>query len=163
MTMRALWISARLLMTVFVSLAALGASHAFAPTAQAILMGCRSDPLIVLSDGTILDVSVSIDTHVANVTEIHYVVHGPSNASLVAAIRTPILGFSGKEVFTYIADAQADQYITETLVHTVPDQIGVTAYTTFSKASLAYSPLLSLQYKPVRGFNAQILRAVLTR
>jgi hypothetical protein len=152
-----------LLMLAFLLLVGLGASGPLAPTAEAALSGCHSDPLIVLSDGTILDVTVAINTTVSNVTEIQYVVHGPSTVKLVSAISTPTLGFAGKETFTYYADAQPNQYITETLVRTISDPIAVTAYTTFSKLTLGYGPLLTLQYKPITGVNAQILRAVLTR
>lgn len=135
----------------------------FSPTAEAAVAGCRADPVIVLSDGTILDLSVDIGTNVANVAEIHYTVHGPSGVRLLAAIRTPTLGFAGRETFTYYADAQSGQYVTETLVRTTYDQVAVTSYTTFASATLGYSDLLSLQYKPISGFNNQILRALLRR
>jgi hypothetical protein len=132
-------------------------------TAEAAIGGCRSDPIVVLSDGTILDVSAEIGTDVSKVTDIHYVVHGPRGVQLVAAISTPTLGFTGKESFTYYDDAQPNEYITETLVRTVNDQIGVIAHTTFAKATIALSSPLSLQYKPIKGFNNQTLRAVLKR
>jgi hypothetical protein len=134
-----------------------------APTTEAAVSGCRADPLILLSDGTILDVSVNIGTNVANVTEILYVIHGPSGVKLVAALSTPTLGFAGRETFAYYSDALPGQYITETRVQTSYNNVGVTAYTTFAKATLGFSDLLTLQYKPVSGFNDQILRALLKR
>jgi hypothetical protein len=153
----------RLLTMMFLLFVGLAASTLLSPTAEAALAGCRTDPLVVLSDGTVLDVSVAISTNVSNVTDIQYVVHGPSTVRLVSAIRTPTLGFTGKELFTYYADAQPGQYVTETLVQTTFDRIGVTAYTTFSKVTLGYGPPLTLQYKPVSGFNDQVLRTVLRR
>jgi len=144
-------------------LAGLAMSESLAPAAEAAAAGCRSDPVVTLSDGTILDVTATIKTDVSNVREIHYVVHGPRGVKLVAAISTPTLGFKGKESFTYYDDAAPKQYITETLVQTTYNQVGVTAQTTFVNVSISLSGLLKLQYTPVTGFNNQILRVVLTR
>jgi hypothetical protein len=133
------------------------------PPTEAAVGGCRSDPLVLLSDGTILDVSVAIGTAVSNVTDIRYVIHGPQGVKLVSAIRTPTLGFTGKETFTYYDDASAHQYVTEALVQTTYDHVNVTAYSTFAQVALGYSTPLSLQYQPVTGFNDQLLRVVLKR
>jgi hypothetical protein len=152
-----------LFMLVGFLLLGLAMSEAFAPISEAAVGGCRSDPIVVLSDGTILDVSADIGTAVSNVREIHYVVHGPSGVKLVAAISTPTLGFQGKESFTYYADAAPNQYITETLVQTTYNQVSVTAHTTFANVTLGLNDLLTLQYKPINGFNNQILRAFLRR
>lgn len=152
-----------LLLSLGALIALLIAVGPFSATAEAAIAGCRSDPVVVLSDGTILDLSVAIETNVANVTEIHYAIHGPVGVGLVAAISTPTLGFAGRETFTYFADAQPGQYITEALVRTTYNSVGVTAYTTFANAKLLSSNLLSLQYRPVSGFNDQLLRVLLQR
>ena len=136
----------------------LAMSEAFAPISEAAVGGCRSDPIVVLSDGTILDVSADIGTAVSNVREIYYVVHGPRGVKLVSAISTPTLGFQGKETFTYYADAAPNQYITETLVQTTYNQVNVTAHTTFANVTLGLSDLLTLQYEPIKGFNNLIFR-----
>ena len=141
----------------------LAMSEPFAPISEAAAGGCRSDPIVILSDGTILDVSADIGTAVSNVREIHYVVHGPRGVMLMSATSTPILGFQGKETFTYYADAAPNQYITETLVQTTYNQVSVTAQTTFANVSLSLSGLLTLQYTPINGFNNQILRVLLKR
>jgi hypothetical protein len=140
-------------------LAGLILSEPFAPISEAAVGGCRSDPIVILSDGTILDISADIGTAVSNVREIHYAVHGPRNVKLVSAISTPTLGFRGKETFTYYADAAPNQYITETLVQTTYDRVSVTAHTTFANVTVDLGNLLTLQYKPINGFNNQILRA----
>ena len=144
-------------------LVGLALSESFAPISEAAVGGCRADPIVILSDGTILDVSAKIDTDVSNVLEIHYVVHGPHGVQLVAALSTPTLGFEGKESFTYYDDAAPKRYITETLVQTSYDQVSVTAQTTFLNVTISLSNLLTLQYKPINGFNNQILRASLYR
>ena len=43
------------------------------------------------------------------------------------------------------------------------DQVSVTAHTTFANVTISLSGLLTLQYKPVNGFNNQILRMLLKR
>jgi hypothetical protein len=135
-----------------------------APVAYAALGGCRTDPVVILSDGTILDVSVEIDVSVSNVETIQYVVHGPRGVRLVAAISTPTIGFNGKELFTYVEDAGPNQYITDTFVTTKPDGIRVTSYTTFAGlGSSSKLGLLALQYHPISGFNEQHLIATLIK
>jgi hypothetical protein len=153
----------RMFIVVSVVLVSMALSSTYAPVVQATIFGCRSDPVLVLSDGTILDVTADIDTSVSNVQEIHYTIHGPPNVQLVAAIRTPTLGFQGKETFTYYADAEPYQYVTETLVQTTPDRVSVTSHTIFGKVTLVHMIPVELQYKPITGFNGQVLRAVLTR
>ena len=137
-------------------------SEPLAPISEAAVGGCRSDPVVVLSDGTILDISAAIDTDVSNVREIHYTVHGPRDVKVIS-ISIPTLGFTGKETFTYYDDAEPKQYITETLVQTTYDRVGVTAQTTFANVSISLSGLLTLQYTPINGFNNQSLRALLKR
>ena len=81
----------------------------------------------------------------------------------VISISIPTLGFTGKETFTYFDDAAPKQYITETQVQTTYNQVGVTAHTTFANVTIDLSDLLTLQYKPIKGFNNQILRTILNR
>jgi hypothetical protein len=132
------------------------------PSAEAAVKGCRSDPVVILSDGTVLDIQVAVGTHVSNVKEIRYVVHGPPGVWLVAAIRTPMLGFTGKETFVYYADSEPHTYVTEALVKTTDNFVPVTAYTTFAATALLDGgDLLSVQYRPISGFNNEVLRAVL--
>jgi hypothetical protein len=152
-----------LLMLPIILLFGLFVSSPFAPTAAAIFKGCRSDPIVVLSDGTILDVQAEIGTSIGSVREIHYTVHGPPGVQLIAAIRTPMLGFEGKETFTYIADASPREYVTETLVRTDESPVRVTSHTTFVNATLLGEISVNLFYTPVKGFDDQILRYVIRR
>lgn len=155
--------TSHVLMLPIIALIGLLVSSLLAPTAEAAFKGCRSDPIVILSDGTILDVQAEIGTSVGNVREIHYTVHGPPGVSLVAAIRTPMIGFSGKETFSYYADASPGQYITETLVRTVNSPVAVTSHTTFANATLLSGTSVTLAYRPVTGLNDQVLRYVIWR
>jgi hypothetical protein len=135
-----------------------------APAASASLGGCRADPLFILSDGTILDVSVNIGTDVGNVDEIHYVVHGPKGVQLVTALSTPTLGFKGLESVTYVADGAANQYITDTLVETSLQNISATAQTVFAgNGLLALKLSLTAQYRAVQGQAGQHLISILNK
>ena len=138
-----------------------------APAAQAALRGCRADPVFVLSDGTILDVQVSIETDVSNVTSIHYVVHGPVGTRLVTFVSTPTLGFQGKETVGYVADQAPNRYVTDTLVTTADDNVGATSYTTFVGLTLSQALQLrlnpTLQYKVISGMAGDHLVAYLRK
>jgi hypothetical protein len=133
------------------------AINPFTPVTEAAVKGCRSDPLVVLSDGAILDVTAEIGTDVANVLEIHYTVHGPRGVQLVYVLTTPMPGFQGKETFTYIADGKSRTYTTETLVHTINSNVPVISHTTFAQASAIKNTDITVIYKPIEGFNNQIL------
>jgi hypothetical protein len=51
-------------------------------------VACRSDPIVVLSNGVVLDLSVTLDADVSQVQEIHYKLHGPHGVLVVRAIST---------------------------------------------------------------------------
>jgi hypothetical protein len=133
-----------------------------APRASASLGGCRADPVFTLSDGTILDLTAVIDTDVANITEINYVVHGPKGVGLVLALSTPTIGFKGKEHVTYVADAPAKVYITDTLVRTSVKNVSISSQTIFAANGLLSLQLsLTAQYKTVQGWDGQHLISTL--
>ena len=133
-----------------------------APGASASLGGCRADPVFTLSDGTILDLTAVIGTDVANITEINYVVHGPKGVGLILALSTPTLGFKGKEHVTYVADAPAKVYVTDTLVKTSVKNISVSSQTIFAaNGLLALQLSLTAQYTTVQGWDGQHLVSTL--
>ncbi len=161
-------ITARLRPLVFVGLfVAVLAALAGAPAAQAAMRGCRADPVFLLSDGTVLDVQVSIETDVANVTGIHYVVHGPVGTRLVTSIATPTIGFKGLETVRYVADQAPNRYVTDTLVTTNQDKVGATSYTTFVGLTLSQILQLrltsTLQYRVIEGMAGDHLIAYLKK
>ena len=133
-----------------------------APAASASLGGCRADPVFVLSDGTILDLTAVIDTDVANITEINYVVHGPKGVVLVASLSTPTLGFKGKEHVTYVGDAAPKVYITDTVVQTTLDNVSASSQTIFAGNGLLSLQLsLTAQYTTAQGWAGEHLVSTL--
>src|SRR4029079_1830933 len=71
--------------------------------AFAKLLACRSDPVVLLSDGTVVDVSADIETLPFNVTEVHYTLHIPEGLSAVLIVHTPTW-LTSTETFTIYAD-----------------------------------------------------------
>ena len=132
------------------------------PASDAMFDGCRSDPVLYLSDGSALDVSASIGTSVSNVTAISYTVHVPAGLKVVLFVATPTLGFQGKEAFAVVNDAPAGRYSTDTLVQTTTRDTSVSSQTTLAGVYLA-SLKLSLQSKPANGFNGQHLWTTVSR
>ncbi|MCI0393511.1 MAG: hypothetical protein L0322_01050 [Chloroflexi bacterium] len=97
-------------------------------SAHAIWIRCRSDPLVILSNGMVLDLSADINTWLWNVEEVDYVLHVPAGVSLVASIGTPTW-LTSQETFTLYADSPPGEYHTETIVHTTQGSVAVTAHT----------------------------------
>ena len=130
---------------------------AFPVSVRAAMDGCRSDPVVYLSDGTVLDVSAEIGTSPQNVSGVHYAIHGPRGVNLVLAVSTP--GILFHEDFTYVADANAGEYITVTHADTIDAPAPVTSTTTLLKVILLKR--ITLTSKPVSGWSGQDLVQVL--
>jgi hypothetical protein len=132
------------------------------PVAQASFDGCRSDPVILFSDGTALDVTAAIGTSVSNVTGIAYYIHVPSGVHVLVYLATPNIGFKGKEVFVLFNDAPAGQYTTDTFVQTSNQGVGVTAQTTLVGLYLT-NVSLNLQSQPASGYSGSQLWTTIYR
>lgn len=99
------------------------------PLAHATIGGCRSDPVVTLSDGTVVDLSATIDDASSDVQQVAYTLHAPDGASVVSVVNTD--GAIGlKEVFRFYADAPAGTYATTTAVSTATSGIAVSGTTT---------------------------------
>jgi hypothetical protein len=97
------------------------------PTAaQARLIFCRSDPVVILSNGTILDLSADVSTLLFNVREVHYELHVPRGVRALVVIHTPAW-ITSKETFTLIADQPENTYVANTVAHTRVGGTTVTA------------------------------------
>ncbi len=102
-----------------------------APSSAFALAGCRSDPVIVLSNLRTLDVSATIYDSTSDLRSVTYTVHGPSGTSVVLALSTD--GLVGQvEHFKYVADQLPNHYSVTAYVST-----GTTSRVTVSGITLA--------------------------
>jgi hypothetical protein len=89
---------------------------------------CRSDPAVVLSDGTTVDLSADIADSLADVQAVSYTLHIPAGTRVLAWVGTD--GLMGlRESFQAQADAAPDTYASVTVVTTATPHIAVTAHT----------------------------------
>ena len=123
-----------------------------AQTAEAGISTCRADPIVYLSDGTSITVTVDIATDVSNVRSIVYAVHAPRGMKMLRVAYTPFPGFTGKESLTFADDNPLRVFSTDTMVQTRFNNIRVVATT-----------YLERQSKAVTGVNAQHLKVSLSR
>lgn len=89
---------------------------------------CRSDPIVILSNGMTLDIGASISGLPFDVTEVHYELHVPQGVKLVLAIHTPAW-LTSQETFKVIDDQGPKQYQVTTTAHTKNGDADVTADT----------------------------------
>ncbi len=101
-----------------------------AADARAAFIGCRSDPLVILSNGVVLDLSANIVDDVTDVQSISYTLHAPKGVLLLRAISTdgPV-GY--REQFKFRADTKfsgtGGVYEVDVQVRTHAKNISVTA------------------------------------
>jgi hypothetical protein len=94
--------------------------------AHAQLVGCRSDPVVSMSDGTQLDLNAVINDSSNDVKQVIYTLHVPV-ATYVIAYTPGLLG--SKQVVQVTADQNPKTYETITMVKTYTPGIPVTATT----------------------------------
>ena len=96
------------------------------PRRAAAASGCRSDPIVILSDGIVLDVNAMIADAPSDVKHIRYVLHVPDGATVIRAISTGgAVGY--KETFQVKFDSALGVYTTEVQVNTGVHNVAVTA------------------------------------
>jgi hypothetical protein len=94
--------------------------------AHAMVSGCRSDPVVSLSNLAQLDLSANISDSTSDVRQILYVMHGPVGTRVLLVVPTDgLLGLTEK--FVYYADEPANTYDTYTTVTTGTPKVAVTA------------------------------------
>lgn len=91
-------------------------------------VSCRTDPIVNLSDGRVLQITSTINTDPGNVRSVSYVVHGPAGTRVTNIAYTGGQ-FQGKETVKYYADLADASYSSDTLVATRGQAVGVTANT----------------------------------
>lgn len=94
--------------------------------AYARLAVCRSDPLVLLSDGTVLDISADIGALLWDVKEVHYTLHIPAGLKVVVSVSTPNWPTT-VERFTVYADNPPGTFTSTTTVFTREENTPVTA------------------------------------
>lgn len=105
--------------------AALLVSPLLTPHAQAIIGGCGGDPVVVLSDGTILDLNVRADTGASTVRQIVYTLHAPVGTHVVS-----VTALGLRETLSFLADNTPHTYDTVTRVDASTLGAAVTTRTT---------------------------------
>jgi len=95
-----------------------------APTDHAhAALGCRSDPVVVLSNGVVLDLSATISTDVSTVAQIGYTLHAPAGTTIARVVSTDG-DVTYKEQFTLRTDSAAGTYAMQVQVATRPLPVG---------------------------------------
>jgi hypothetical protein len=122
---------------------------------HAAISGCRSDPKVYLSDGSIVQLSATIEAPPGQVKQVDYTVHVPAGASVNHVVYTGG-NLKGKEVLSVVADDAPVTYDTDTVVYAATPGQSVTAKT---EADYNDSHVGTVS---VTGFDAQVLQVHLT-
>lgn len=87
---------------------------------------CRTDPIVILSNGIVLDLSATIADDVTDVKQVTYVLHAPAGAAVIRAISTDgAVGY--KERFQVQPDSAPGTYAAELQISTGSKNIAMTA------------------------------------
>jgi hypothetical protein len=86
-------------------------------SASAALVRCRTDPIFLLSNGDVLNVTVDITTDAANIRNIHYVLHVPAGVT-VKKVAYTALNLRLYETYQVVQDSPVRTYTTRTIVTT---------------------------------------------
>jgi len=114
----------RLTRLIPVGLAAFLAVTATAP-ARAALGVCGGDPIVVLSDGAIVDLDAVVDTALSDIRGIAYTLHAPAGTFVVA-----IASLGPQQTLDVINDTTPRTYTSVTTVTTASGPVSATAITT---------------------------------
>jgi hypothetical protein len=96
--------------------------------AGAAISLCRTDPIVFLSSGVVVDLTATVNTSSDNVQQIVYTLHAPTGTRVTRLVYTGG-GLNGREQFQFFADAAAGTYTSVTTVSTSVKSVPVTAST----------------------------------
>lgn len=98
-------------------------AFAFGPD-KALASACRTDPVIVLTNGEQLQFSADISTAYSDVQRVAYTVHGPAQSEVALIVYTdnPL---GSVERVQYYADSRTDSYTIDTVVYTSSGHVDV--------------------------------------
>jgi hypothetical protein len=97
------------------------------PTSAAIRT-CRTDPVVLLSNGEIIRTDATIGTDIANVQEVKYTIHLPVGVKVIRVIHTSGR-ISNREVVEFVHDLPPFQYTTITTIKTTTPNVLAVAHT----------------------------------
>lgn len=106
----------------FAALFALGSTI----PAHAGELRCMSDPVVLLSDGTVIDLTATVGTELWNVKSVEYTLRIPAGTFPIAVVRTPNWPTT-VETFRIVADQPTGRYDASTIVKTRPRGVDVQA------------------------------------
>src|SRR5437764_13725068 len=98
-----------------------------APNTHAAISGCRSDPVVILSNGNTLHLSTVINDTATDVQQVSYTLHAPVGTWLTGVADTSVLDL--KETLRFYADNPPNTYRVASKVKTLTPRIRVTATT----------------------------------
>lgn len=130
---------------------------------HAAIKGCRADPIAVLSDGSVLRLAVTIEADPSDVDAIQYTIHAPRGTTIKRVVFSRQPKLSSREHVTYIDDAPANTYITETVVTTHGASVRVEASTTLGVSVGGESAREANHHQRITGWSGETLRAELQR
>jgi hypothetical protein len=120
------------------------------PPAYTGALRCRSDPVVVLSNGTLIDLSADVEAMLWEIASVNYTLHVPRGLRAILVVRTP--NWPGtKETFRIVDDQPPKTFDSTTTVFTKRRGVGVTA-----------NLLVNLKYAAARGWDGQPLRVGFT-
>jgi hypothetical protein len=107
--------------------ASLLARSLVAPDTHAAISGCRSDPVVTLSNGVTLDLSTVVNDTTTDVQQVSYTLHVPEGTWVTSEVDTSVLG--PKDTFHFYADEPPSTFSAGSKVTTLTPQIPVAATT----------------------------------
>lgn len=144
--------------SVLLTLGLLG-SPLISHSAHAQIGPCRDDPVVTLSNLTVIDLSASINDNVSDVRGIVYTVHAPAGTSVLSVVDpssvSSLLG--PNDVVKFHADDSPGRYDTYSVVSTGLKDISVSATMALSSPLSLFSLGSSTAY----GFSGQSLHTTL--
>lgn len=116
-------------------------------SASAALVRCRTDPIFLLSNGDVINVTVDISTDAANIRNIHYVLHVPAGVT-VKKVTYTTLNLRLQETYQVVQDSPEKTYTTTTVI---------TTRTSNRVSVLSMTRLNSVFTKYVSGYSGERL------
>jgi hypothetical protein len=102
-------------------------------SAHAALTYCRTDPVVLLSNGQTVQLEADIADSVSDVQHVDYLLHAPAGTSVVSVVYSGDVP-ANQESFEFTADGGPNGYHTATTVTTGASNVTVTATTTLPGA-----------------------------